>query len=313
MMLDAILALLILALAWHCVRATDLFEAIVVFIALGMLVALAWTRLQAPDAALAEAAIGAGLAGALLLASLRQMPEMSGRSRTPTSRSKTTSLGWFWWGLWGALGLALVSGVAAIQTTPVSLMPQVQAHLSDSGVTHPVTAVLLNFRALDTALELAVLLWAWMAQKQLFVSGRQTVYPLQGQVLKTAVKTLLPLMVLVAVYLLWRGSSAPGGAFQSGAVLASAWLMLWLAQLPGLSRKQGGMRLGIQAGWLGGVTVFLLVGLLGVFQGAGFMGYPPDQAGAWILLIESAAALSIGLLLASMVLVSMPDFQEGTL
>jgi hypothetical protein len=59
--------------------------------------------------------------------------------------------------------------------------------------------------------------------------------------------------------------------------------------------------------------VFLLVGLLGVFQGAGFMGYPPDQAGSWILLIESAAALSIGLLLASMVLVSMPDFQEGTL
>ncbi|WP_019894776.1 hydrogenase subunit MbhD domain-containing protein [Hydrogenovibrio halophilus] len=309
-MLDAILTLLILALAWHCVRTTDLFEAIVVFIALGMLVALAWTRLQAPDAALAEAAIGAGLAGALLLASLRQMPEMSA-TRAPGA--KTTGLGWFWWGLWGALGLALVSGVAAIQTTSVSLMPQVQAHLSDSGVTHPVTAVLLNFRALDTALELAVLLWAWMAQKQLFVPGRQTVYPLQGQVLKTAVKALLPLMVLVAVYLLWRGSSAPGGAFQSGAVLASAWLMLWLAQLPGLSRKQGGMRLGIQAGWLGGVTVFLLVGLLGVFQGAGFMGYPPDQAGAWILLIESAAALSIGLLLASMVLVSMPDFQEGTL
>jgi multisubunit Na+/H+ antiporter MnhB subunit len=310
MILDAVLALLILALAWHCVRTTDLFEAIVVFIALGMLIALAWTRLQAPDAALAEAAIGAGLAGALLLASLRQMPEMASM-RVP--RSKTTGLGWFWWGLWAAVGLAMVSGVVAIQTTPVSLMSQVQAHLPDSGVSHPVTAVLLNFRALDTALELAVLLWAWMAQKHLFVPGRQMVYPLQGQVLKTAVKALLPLVVLVAVYLLWRGSSAPGGAFQSGAVLASAWLMLWLAQLPGLTGKQGGMRLGIQAGWLGGVAVFLLVGLLGVFQGAGFMGYPPDQAGSWILLIESAAALSIGLLLASMVLVSMPDFQEGTL
>lgn len=310
MVLDAILALLILAMAWHCVRATDLFEAIVVFVGLGMLIALAWTRLQAPDVALAEAAIGAGLAGALLLANVRQLPE-------PTSSSalyvENTGLGWrgswLWWSLWGALGLALVLGVLSIQTTPVSLMPQVLTHLPESGVSHPVTAVLLNFRALDTSLELAVLLWAWMAQRHLFEDNHQAFYPLQGGVLKTAVKMLFPLIVLVAVYLLWRGSSAPGGAFQSGAVLAAAWLMLWLAQLPGLDMQ----RFSLKMGWLGGLMVFLLVGLLGLFQGAGFMGYPADQAGGWILLIESVAALSIGLLLASMVLMSMPNFQDQPL
>jgi hypothetical protein len=40
------------------------------FIVFGLLMTLAWARLQAPDIALAEAAIGAGLTGALLLDAL---------------------------------------------------------------------------------------------------------------------------------------------------------------------------------------------------------------------------------------------------
>ncbi len=42
-------------------------RAIVLFIAFGLLMALAWARLSAPDISIAEAAIGAGLSGALLL------------------------------------------------------------------------------------------------------------------------------------------------------------------------------------------------------------------------------------------------------
>jgi uncharacterized MnhB-related membrane protein len=37
--------------------------------------ALAWVRLAAPDVALAEAAIGAGLTGALLMAALARLRE----------------------------------------------------------------------------------------------------------------------------------------------------------------------------------------------------------------------------------------------
>lgn len=62
--------LLAFALLWSAVRAmtvSDLFRAVVLFIVFGLLMALAWARLDAPDIALAEAAIGAGLAGALLL------------------------------------------------------------------------------------------------------------------------------------------------------------------------------------------------------------------------------------------------------
>lgn len=62
--------LLVAALLWSAVRALttpDLFRAVVLFIVFGLLMALAWARLDAPDIALAEAAIGAGLTGALLL------------------------------------------------------------------------------------------------------------------------------------------------------------------------------------------------------------------------------------------------------
>jgi uncharacterized MnhB-related membrane protein len=45
----------------------------VLFIAFGLLMALAWVRLDAPDIALAEAAIGAGLTGAILLAALARL------------------------------------------------------------------------------------------------------------------------------------------------------------------------------------------------------------------------------------------------
>ena len=50
-----------------------LFRAIVLFIAFGLLMSLAWVRLGAPDVALAEAAIGAGLTGALLLSALARL------------------------------------------------------------------------------------------------------------------------------------------------------------------------------------------------------------------------------------------------
>ena len=70
---DGLLGLGLLWLAWQALACADLFKAIVLFIAFGLLMALAWARLDAPDIALAEAAIGAGLTGALLLTALARL------------------------------------------------------------------------------------------------------------------------------------------------------------------------------------------------------------------------------------------------
>jgi len=70
---DWILLLVILALAWRSLNDRDLFRAAIQFIALGLLIAVAWVRLRAPDVALAEAAVGSGLTGALILSALVRM------------------------------------------------------------------------------------------------------------------------------------------------------------------------------------------------------------------------------------------------
>jgi energy-converting hydrogenase B subunit D len=67
---DGLLVSALVWLAWHALASVDLFKAVVLFIAFGLLMALAWVRLEAPDVALAEAAIGAGFTGALLLDAL---------------------------------------------------------------------------------------------------------------------------------------------------------------------------------------------------------------------------------------------------
>jgi hypothetical protein len=97
-------------------------------------------------------------------------------------------------------------------------------------------------------------------------------------------------LILTAGYLLWVGAHAPGGAFQAGAMLAAAGVVLRLA---------GRTRIGLPCGFVlrivmaAGVGVFLLVGLTLLLLGRPFLGYPPAWAGPLILLIETAAMLSI--------------------
>jgi uncharacterized MnhB-related membrane protein len=74
LLLDALLVAILLWLAWAALSSRDLFRGIVLFIAFGLVLSMVWARLDAPDVALAEAAIGAGLAGALFLATWGRLP-----------------------------------------------------------------------------------------------------------------------------------------------------------------------------------------------------------------------------------------------
>ena len=69
--IDILIGLTLIWLAWVSISAENLFNAVVMFIIFGLMMALAWIRLNAPDVALAEAALGAGITGAILLEALR--------------------------------------------------------------------------------------------------------------------------------------------------------------------------------------------------------------------------------------------------
>ena len=88
---DTLLELGLLWLIWRALASPDLFEAIVLFVAFGSLMALAWVRLDAPDVALAEASIGAGLTGCIVV---RGAPSSAGAWRPAvsiTGRSRSHS------------------------------------------------------------------------------------------------------------------------------------------------------------------------------------------------------------------------------
>jgi uncharacterized MnhB-related membrane protein len=83
---DILLSATLLWLAWQLLHSADIFKAIIFFICFGLLMSLAWVRMHAPDVALAEAAIGAGLTGPLFLAALRKIE----RGRKKERRYDTT-------------------------------------------------------------------------------------------------------------------------------------------------------------------------------------------------------------------------------
>ena len=84
---DLLLGLGLITLASWALFCNDLFEGVVLFIAFGLLMSLLWIRLDAPDVALAEAAIGAGLTGALIMAALARLQNTI-RNDSPDSSEK---------------------------------------------------------------------------------------------------------------------------------------------------------------------------------------------------------------------------------
>ena len=82
---DLLLATALLWSAWRSLSTPRIDRAVVMFIVFGLLLTLAWARLDAPDIALAEAAIGAGLTGALLLDAVAAL-----RARRPQHEESET-------------------------------------------------------------------------------------------------------------------------------------------------------------------------------------------------------------------------------
>ncbi|MFQ3567318.1 MAG: DUF4040 domain-containing protein [Aggregatilineales bacterium] len=89
---DVFLVITLVLCAWFALTTPDLLRSVILFIAFGLLVALAWVRLQAPDVAMAEAAVGSGLTGALLLSTLSAMRKaQAARDETLTDQPNEES------------------------------------------------------------------------------------------------------------------------------------------------------------------------------------------------------------------------------
>lgn len=303
--LDTALIGLLLTLGWGTLHARRTGAAIALFAAFGMILALVWARLGAPDLALAEAAIGAGLTSALLL----RAASITREDITPIPLPRLW-VSWLFVTVVFAWTAAHMLAVNAPAESP-SLPARVAEQLENSGVGHPVTAVLLNFRAWDTLLELLVLLLALLGFREVAMRNRHPYdadsHPEPWPLLKAWSRALAPLLVVTGGYLLWRGSGGPGGAFQAGAVLAAALVLLRLSgQLPVFHWSFWPVRLAA----LAGPALFLAVAATSAVIGDGWLSYPDGTATLLILLIESAATVSIAVTLAFLVAGEEEDIAE---
>jgi multisubunit Na+/H+ antiporter MnhB subunit len=311
LLLDLLLITALLSTAWRILESSDIFQAIVLFISFGLFLAMVWLRLSAPDIALAEAGVGAGLAGVLFLGTFNGL-NPGGRNTRETEETRPCRLdrpeacparAHHLVALAGAMGLfvLLVSAVCDLPRTAGGLAALVDGTLKPGGIKHPVTAVLLDFRLYDTWLELAVLILALLGV--LGAGGRRSISRLappfeQNPVVLWLVRLLIPMVLATAVYLLLLGDHAPGGAFQAGVVLASGLTLLWLS---------GYRSVAALPGWLWYALVvcgFAAIEVLAIstswLQGAQVLGYPDGTAKPLILTLESLAALSIGVILATL-------------
>ncbi|RPA63728.1 sodium:proton antiporter [Shewanella frigidimarina] len=204
------------------------------------------------------------------------------------------------------LGVVLSYAVLSIPDPAQELPTMLTDNMTISGAHNPVSAVLLNFRGYDTLLEMGVLLAAllgvWSLDEMPIYRGSAP-----DQILDIMSRQLIPVFILVAGYLVWAGADAPGGAFQAGALLGAAGVLLRLCGWRVNNRYSG---LPLRVLLVLGLAMFVMVGTGALLIGSEFLRYPPTVASELMLIIESAATLSIGATLAALFLGGRPKGEE---
>ncbi|WP_233870499.1 hydrogenase subunit MbhD domain-containing protein [Paraburkholderia adhaesiva] len=291
------IGILLLVLATWTVVVRDTFAAVAGFIPYGLLLTLAWLVLHAVDVALTEAAIGAGLTGALLIdAAPRLHPtEAAARAEAPGLAMRVAA----------AIAATAVAVVIAacllhLPEPAPTLAPEVAQHIGSIGVGNPITAVLMSFRAIDTLLEAIALLFGvvgvWSLTPDHCWGGRprpaQVVGP--NDILVYLARVLPPVGVVIGIYIFWVGADHPGGKFQGATVIAAMWLLVMMSGLrdaPAISRRR------LRVVLIAGPAVFIAIGLLGAVMAGAFLAYPEGWAKPWIIVIEAALLPSLAVTL----------------
>lgn len=139
----------------------------------------------------------------------------------------------------------------------------------DTGAANIVTAVIVTFRGLDTLGEVTVL-FLTAAIVALVLSGetagvRPRHWPV-GELLQTGTRLLVPLIVLFGAYVFINGHLTPGGGFQGGAILASAVLLILLAE----PSRRFGHKLISRVESVSGLF-YVAIGVLGLLLAGGFL------------------------------------------
>ena len=225
------LAVLIVSLAGVTMLHRQRLVAILYLSVVGLLVSLAFVRLQAPDLALTQLSVELASIILLLLA-LRFLPQQAAAEETLSRQARDALIA-------GAAGFGVTALAYAMLTRPFETMSAY--HIANAkplgGGTNVVNVTLVDYRGFDTLGEIAVLAMAALGIQALlsglalrpFVPNARTEADRYPVMLKMLMRPLLPLALAVAVYIFLRGHNLPGGGFIAGLVAAIAILLQFVA------------------------------------------------------------------------------------
>lgn len=193
--------------------------------------------------------------------------------------------------------------------------------------TNVVSAVVFDYRALDTLGEEFVLLAAVagvsLLLRELPGEGKERAdedlpgrnVPETSDAVRVFGLGQVVFVALYGLYMILHGHLTAGGGFQGGIVLASAFLLIYLASDFKTFERVTPMKW-IEVAEAVGAGSFVGIGLLALFSGAAFLEnfLPLGQAGNFlsagtIPLINSAVGLAVG----SSIVLILSDFLEQTL
>jgi multicomponent K+:H+ antiporter subunit A len=297
-------ALLLAAGAALVLTHHDRFRAVVLVGVVGLVTALTFVALSAPDLALTQLSVEV-VSTVLLLMGLALLPQTTPRESSALRRARDASLA-----LAGGGGIGWLAWLMLTRDHDAISWFLVEQSVPGGGGTNAVNVILVDFRGYDTFGEITVLAIAavgvlalldgWRVQRPAAdAQGRPWSFEREPLMLRMAARLVLPLALVVTAHIFWRGHNLPGGGFIAGLVTAIALVLQYMAH--GQQRAQaalgsaGGQR---YTRWIAaGLGLALLTGIGAFFFGRPFLtsahGHP-TVALLGELPLASAALFDLG-------------------
>ena len=251
MPIDLILLSLLLVAAIAVCAIKHLMASVIIFAAYGIIKSIIWILLSAPDLAITEAAVSAGISGILFFVVLKRTlvvkKEHYNHTEWKSWESLETNKGAFRH-FYNTVTVIIGLGLSGVLLYTVSVLPPVgdpsnptnnevprkfiEDGVQDTGALNVVASMLFEYRAFDTLGEACVLIAAVCAVLILLRSDgglhtfhafvREVEEPRQDIILKYMSFLLVGMIVVFGAYVVMNGHLTPGGGFSGGAILGAA-------------------------------------------------------------------------------------------
>lgn len=164
-----------------------------------------------------------------------------------------------------------------------------ETNVQEVGAANLVTAVVVTYRGLDTLGEVTIL-FITAAIIGLFFKVQLTNKEEEdeghgvSEIFDTASRVLTPIIFLVGIYVFINGHLTPGGGFQGGAIIASAFVLMLLVG----EKERFTSKLFTFLESVSGV-MFIFLGILGILLAGGFLDNRIMEMGTFGTLFSAGA------------------------